>query len=390
MNDDNLKLIEDFGDFLGLDEAEEDDTEAEISLVGDEIFRPFDPSQIRVETKPMVISLLLDRIKMEEINLSPGFQRKGGIWSTKAKSRLIESLLIRIPLPAFYMDGSDENQWLVVDGLQRLTAMKEFVIDGAYRLRGMEFLSDYEGLSFHELPRRLQRRILETQVTVFLIQEHTPPEVKFNIFKRINTGGLPLSTQEIRHALNQGPAADLLARLAEDDDFLVATRNGISDTRMGDRECILRYIAFSSINPQEYRSYELDVFLNEKMAELNRTQEGTLLQITERFRRSMAINYSLWGKDAFRKRRREGRRGPINRALFEIWSVTVDHLNDHEVEILKDYRSKLDELMLEAFEDRAFDAAISYGTGDPRKVGYRFSKAEEIVREVLRDSTTAS
>src|SRR5262249_6151378 len=93
------------------------------------IKQPFDPARIRVETKPMVISLLLDRIKNAEIDLTPDFQRKGGIWSPKAKSRLIESLLIRIPLPAFYMDGSDENKWLVVDGLQRLSTLKSFVID---------------------------------------------------------------------------------------------------------------------------------------------------------------------------------------------------------------------------------------------------------------------
>jgi hypothetical protein len=232
---------EELGEVGGTGLEEEPDDDAAISF---EITEPFDPARIRVDTKPMVISLLMDRIRNKEIDLTPGFQRKGGIWSKKAKSQLIESLLIRIPLPAFYMDGGDESKWLVVDGLQRLSTLKSFVIDRTLVLDGLEFLSECEGKKFDQLPRNLQRRILETQVTVFLIQENTPPEVKFNIFKRINTGGLPLSSQEIRHALHQGTASALLQDLAESAEFRTATNEGIRDDRMGDRECVLRLLAF--------------------------------------------------------------------------------------------------------------------------------------------------
>src|SRR5262249_19033423 len=101
--------------------------ESEDTTSSERITEPFDPTLIRVETKPMTIDLLLTRIQNNELELSPGFQRKGDIWKDEAKSRLIESILIRIPLPAFYMDATDDDKWIVVDGLQRLTSLKRFV-----------------------------------------------------------------------------------------------------------------------------------------------------------------------------------------------------------------------------------------------------------------------
>ncbi len=101
-----------------------------------QITEPFDPSLIRVDTKPMTIDLLRLRIAYNELDLAPGFQRKGGIWKDEAQSRLIESMLIRIPLPAFYMDATNDEKWLVVDGLQRLTTLKRFMIDKTLRLHG--------------------------------------------------------------------------------------------------------------------------------------------------------------------------------------------------------------------------------------------------------------
>lgn len=360
---------------------EEEDTGS-----GFEITQPFDPARIRVETKPMVISLLMDRISNREIDLTPGFQRKGGIWSAKAKSQLVESLLIRIPLPAFYMDGSDESRWLIVDGLQRLFTLKSFVIDKVLQLTGLEFLGkECNGKRFDQLPRNLQRRILETQVTVFLIQENTPPEVKFNIFKRINTGGLPLSSQEIRHALNQGKACTLLQELAESGEFKTATNNGIRDDRMGDRECILRFLAFLRTSYRDYRANNIDAFLNQCMIELNHLSDVEVRGLEQRFRRAMVDCYRIFGDKAFRKQNRwSHRRNPINRALFEVWSANIEALSLDEVDRLQVRNADLQERFLSLLDDTSFAGAISYGTGDPQKVRLRFSKVNDIIRETLQ------
>jgi Protein of unknown function DUF262 len=360
--------------------------EGEDAAVGFDITEPFDPARIRVDTKPMVISLLMARIENKEIDLTPGFQRKGGIWSPKAKSQLIESLLIRIPLPAFYMDGSDESKWLVVDGLQRLSTLKSFVIDRTLRLTGLEFLSaECENKRFDQLPRNLQRRILETQVTVFLIQENTPPEVKFNIFKRINTGGLPLSSQEIRHALNQGKASILLQDLAEGAEFQTATHEGIRDDRMGDRECVLRVLAFMRTPYKDYRVKNIDAFLNQCMIDLNKLPDVEIQVLAGRFRRAMVDCYRLFGDRAFRKQKRGSpRRYPINRALFEVWSANIEALTPEDVDRLQAKNGDLQDRFLSLLDDGGFAGAISYGTGDPQKVRLRFSKIEEIIGETLQ------
>jgi hypothetical protein len=362
-------------------EKEEDDTGIEFAIT-----EPFDPARIRVETKPMVISLLMDRIRNNEIDLTPGFQRKGGIWSPKAKSQLVESLLIRIPLPAFYMDGGDESKWLVVDGLQRLSTLKAFVIDKTMKLTGLEFLGkDCDGRRFDQLPRNLQRRILETQVTVFLIQENTPPEVKFNIFKRINTGGLPLSSQEIRHALNQGKACTLLKDLAESAEFRTAINDGIRDERMGDRECVLRVLAFMRTSYRDYKANNVDAFLNQCMIDLNRLPDVEIQVLDKRFRRAMVDCYRIFGDRAFRKQTPGSpRRHPINRALFEVWAADIETLTPEEVDRLEARRNDLRARFLALLADNDFAAAISYGTGDPQKVQRRFSKVIEIITETLQ------
>jgi len=356
----------------------------------DSITQPFDPEKIRVDTRPLTIDLLLNRIKYEELNLAPDFQRGDNIWNPRTQSRLIESILVRIPLPAFYMDATDEDKWVVIDGLQRLTTLKRFALDKSLILNDLEFL-ELNGKNFDELPRNLQRRITETQVTVYLIEKGTPPEVKFNIFKRINTGGLPLSLQEIRHALNQGKSTKFLEKLSRLPEFKKATAKSISDQRMGDREFILRFLAFV-INPyHDYKATEFDSFLSDVMATINKMEERDLYSLEHRFSKSMVAARQIFDNDAFRKRYRvDAPRSPINKALFESWAVNLSKLNEEQISILikkKDIvKAKFVDLMNGQNDNDTeprFDSAISQGTGDIRKVKRRFSAVEELIKEVL-------
>lgn len=350
----------------------------------DLITDPFDPREIRIETKTLTVDLLVRRIKKNEIDLSPDFQRQAGLWTKGAMSRLIESILVRIPLPAFYMDATEDDHWLVVDGLQRLTVLRRFMLEKSLILTELEFLAQFNGKGFDQLPRAMQRRLEETQITLYLIQPGTPPQLKFNIFKRINTGGLPLSPQEIRHALNQGPAAELLKDLSEESAFQKVAGRSIRNQRMTDRECALRFLAFAITPYESYKSSDLDGFLNLQMKLLNGMPSEERTTLSKRFVRSMESAWALFEDDAFRKRYRlEDNRKPINKALFEAWSVALDKQSDVAIATLTERREDLKKGFVDLMNDRSFDAAISQGTGDPNRVRRRFSAVESLITNVL-------
>ena len=162
-----------------------------------------------------------------EIEFDTSFQRKAGLWSKRQKSQLLESIFLRIPLPAFYFDATEEDEWLIIDGLQRVSALKEFIVDKSLKLKELEFFPELNGCNYDKLPRMFQRRIDETVINVYLVNPSTPENVKFNIFKRINTGGLTLEPQEIRNALFQGQATEFLQECSKLECFINATAGSI-------------------------------------------------------------------------------------------------------------------------------------------------------------------
>jgi len=151
--------------------------------------QPLDPTKIRIQTKQDTVLSLINRLRNEEIDLNTDFQRDVDLWSNAKMSLLIESILIRFPLPSFYFDATNDNCWKIVDGLQRLVAIKKFVIDDNLKLEELEYLfreKEVAGKKYSELPSHYKRRIDEASVTLFLILPGTPIDVKYSIFKRMN------------------------------------------------------------------------------------------------------------------------------------------------------------------------------------------------------------
>jgi hypothetical protein len=351
----------------------------------DNNINPFDPSKIDIKMDKMTIVSITKRITYGELEFDSEFQRKSGLWNVVQKSQLIESILLKIPLPAFYFDATNDDNWLIIDGLQRISTLKEFVVDKSFILTGMEFLKELNGLKFDKLPRSLQRRIEETNVIAYLVNPATPANVKFNIFKRINTGGLVLEAQEIRNALYQGHASRFIKELAKLPEFTNATDNSIKSDRMLDREFCLRYVAFTCLSLDMYNGY-IDEFLNMAMDFLNNATEQRLNVIKKDFIRSMIACENIFGRFAFRKMANDGRKRPINKAIFEIWSYITYTLNDNEIDIIVKRGKRLQSEFIRLCEDYYFLNALK--ASDKKYMQSRITKVQNVVNEILKGGET--
>ena len=341
---------------------------------------PFDPSKIDIKMDKITISSIIKRIENDELEFDSSFQRKAGLWNIKQKSQLIESIFLKIPLPAFYFDASDDDKWQIIDGLQRIGTIKEYVVDQSFALTGMEFLKDLNGCKFEQLPRALQRRIEETNLNAYLVNPSTPKNVKFNIFKRINTGGLVLEAQEIRNALYQGQASSFLSRMAKNVEFIRATDHSIKPDRMLDREFCLRFVCYTCLDIDKDYTI-LDDFLNNGMEYLSKASEKTLELIYYKFERSMNICYKIFGKYAFRRLNTEQRRGPVNKFLFEAWSLIICNLNDDDTNVLIDNKDNLCTQFTRLCENDYFKIVIR--SSDKNSVKTRITMIQNMVNDFI-------
>ena len=345
--------------------------------------RPFDPSKIKVRTVNVVVDQIVSRIKYGEIDLQPDFQRVRGIWDAQRRSRLIESLLLRIPIPVFYVAADHDEKWAVVDGVQRISTIHDYMA-GEFALTRLEYRQEFDGKCYGELPRPMQRRISETQLVVNVIEPGTSPEVMFNIFRRINTGGMTLNGQEIRHALNPGQVRDYPKMLAETDEFLEATDRSIRPRRMADRECVLRFLAFHIEPWERYAADSLESYLERAMKTINGMAAERLDVLAGDFKKAMRAATRIFGNDAFRKRYRpEDSRHQISLALFEAWGVQLARCSAEELERLVARRTEVrDGFMSLLNRDAEFEKAISVSTGTPQRIRKRFAAVRDLVKGV--------
>lgn len=361
----------------------------------DVISSPLGLSDVHVTTNPMNLGDLIDMLSEKWIDLDTYYQRSADLWDDVRKSRLIESVLLGLRLPAFYFEEVSRHQWNVIDGLQRCCAIRDFCVTKTLRLKGLEFLDEgkYDGKSFDELSFADRMDIRMLPITAHLLDKDSAGDAKYILFSRLNTGGMPLTPQEVRSAIYHGRAVDAIVEMAECDDFKAATCGKIASRRQEDRDFVSRFAAFYVQGSENYDP-DLERFIREAMKALNGVRNRRGIQMSDEdvqrmvtdFKAAMKAARDIFGDDAFRKRyRRDDRRRPINKAYFEVISSVLAKMKNSDRQLLIERKELLQDNLLFLMKNDAFWLSLSQATGTKDNVKCRFAGFRKAVMCTLKN-----
>lgn len=336
---------------------------------------PIDTVLIRNESR--TVFDVLRRIEQGSFIMDPDFQRDF-IWPEEKQSKLIESVLMRIPLPVFYLAEDDQGHMVVVDGLQRLSTFRRFVSNDL-QLR----LPDREDLNkkrFQDLSAKLQNRVEDCNLILYVIDAKVPERARLDIFERVNSG-VPLTRQQMRNSLYMGDATRFLKCEARTDIFLKATGRSLNHQTMRDREFVNRFCAFHLLALDEYRG-DMDDFLAKALKKMNSMGPEALEELSAQFRASLDANFEVFGKHAFRKHGDPlASRSVLNASL---WDVMSTGLARYPHQLVAERAEALRHAFYDLMADEEFVRSITYGVNDIKRVRDRFATAGAMFGEVFR------
>lgn len=345
------------------------------------------------------LETLVKKIKKDVIKLDPDYQRRHR-WNNETSSRLIESLILNIPIPLIYLsydidvDTEEEGaRYSVIDGQQRLTAIVNF-FENKYCLVGLDVLSALEGLYYKNLPPFLIRRLEERTIRCLRIDSTVDSQVKYDIFERLNSGSVKLESHELRNAVLRGPFNNLCKQLAEDENFRVLAQISLDDyesnnkvKKMEDVELVLRFFALIDDNYKNYKKEkdrQFKDFLSEVLKEKNKIEETSYAIYKEKFIKTMSCIRNKFGDQAFAKFKLEDgkliKQSSFNAAVYDAITVGIaSEVNQENCNI----SSVKVENVKNLFRDTEFYDSVSGSTLDSNKIIFRIEKVRETLRETL-------
>jgi hypothetical protein len=372
------------------DSMSEDDEEmrfAEKETTGDDSLGDEIPKENRILRTQAYDKSVADLVAMMDgdIRLDPHYQRNY-IWDNRKASLLIESILLNVPIPVIYVEEDDESVWNVVDGLQRLNSLKRF-FSNEFRLTGLEVLPELNRQQYSSLPPKAQRILRNGILRIIVILQESHPEIKYDIFLRLNRGAVKLNEQELRNCLYRGTFNDELKRVRENTNLQRMLGLRRPHPRFVDAELVLRALALMTQFDEEKGTLsnyvgKMKGFLNWFMNQHKNADSKTLGSFDKKFRNSVDCSYVVFGTKAFRRLDASGHpENLINRAIFDILMVGFLKYTPPQVGAKK--KEIADTLLELQRKDHRFYEAITFATGDKAKIEHRLSKWSEALDTVM-------
>lgn len=321
---------------------------------------PPEKRKLNTETYDFTVSTINDYITNGHM-LIPQFQR-GYVWNRSQASRLIESLIIQCPIPVVFLAQNSDETLAVIDGNQRLNSINLFLSED-FSLQGLTAYPELEGFKFSELDPRFQRHILNRTIRCIVILKDTHPQIKFDVFERLNTGSVKLNAQELRHGIYHGPLMTLVEKLSKNK--LWKSISGLkADKRMKSDELILRFLSLCD----DWRNYQKPMtgFINSYSERNKKTDKKKLESLTETFDLSLNKCFRIFGELAFKTFNEQGVKPKFNAALFDAQMVSIYELNFSEDDLKKLEKNRgviIAELSL-LFHEENFAKYIGQATTD--------------------------
>lgn len=370
--------------YFGREEVDDSDINLIDEEEGEIVEIPAEQRKLRLQAYDKSVSDLVNMIRNEDIIFSPEYQRNY-IWDNKKASLLVESILLNIPIPVIYASEEEDSAWNIVDGLQRLNALKRFY-DNNFKLRGLEVLKELNGSKYEELNPKAKRMLNNGNLRVILIFNDSNPEIKYDIFMRLNTGSVKLNEQELRNCLYRGPLNDMIKELRKNKKFLNILGLKAPHKRMNDCELILRYLAFSENYDKESNKlidYKGSVkpYLNSFMKKNSDATDIYVNNLRERFNNTIDKVYEVFGENAFRKLNDEGYENKLNRSIMDVIMIgfekySLDEIKDNKIKILDLYKNIL--------KEPDFNILVTQATSDTKVIEKRMKSWTDRLAQVMR------
>lgn len=299
---------------------------------------PTEQRKLRVQAYDKSVGDLVRMVRENDIILNPEYQRNY-VWDNKKASLLIESILLNIPIPVIYASEEEDSSWNIVDGLQRLNALKRFY-ENNFKLSGLKILSELNGEKYEDLNPKAKRVLNNGSLRVILIFNDSHPEIKYDIFMRLNTGSVKLNEQELRNCLYRGSLNNLLKHLAKNPKFLNMLGLKLPHKRMVDCEMILRYFSFSENFDSEknsIRNYKgaTKTYLNSYFESNQNLNIDIIQKLEDKFNKVIDSVFEVFGDKAFRKLSDDGFETKINKAIMDVIMISFEQYTFEEIQAKK-------------------------------------------------------